>query len=69
MEKYSLAGVDRSASGIILYVWKVMSECGFSGDDKIEYKKKALSSGYDNLIYVSREMIDKCNKIISGGKK
>lgn len=63
MEKYSLVGVDGNAYSIMAYVWNAMEHCGFTKEERKEYQKKAMSSDYDNLLYVSFEMIDKCNDI------
>ena len=60
-EKYSLVGVDGNAYSVMGYVVKCMRNEGFSKEEIDNYYKDATSSDYDHLIYVSVEMIDKCN--------
>lgn len=61
--KYDLVGIDGNAFCIMGYVMKAMKECKFSKTDRDAYYKDATSSNYDHLLYVSVEMINKCNEI------
>lgn len=61
--KYDLVGVDGNAFFIMGYVINAMKECKFSKSDVDAYYKDATSRDYNHLIYVSMEMIDKCNDI------
>ncbi len=61
-EKYTLVGVDGNAYRIMGYVKNAMRECGFSADEISAYTKDAMSSDYSNLVFVSMDMIDKCNE-------
>lgn len=61
--KYNLVGIDGNAFFIMGYVMNAMKECKFSKTDIDSYYKEATSSDYYHLIYVSAQMIDKCNEI------
>ena len=59
---YDLVGVDGNAFSVMAYVVKAMRREGFSSASIAEYKKAAMSSGYDNLIAESVKYIDMCNE-------
>lgn len=61
MEKYSLNGVNRNAFSVIAYVAKAMEREGFSQDKIISFKKEAMSSDYDDLLYTAMDMVDELN--------
>lgn len=61
-KKYSLVGVDGNAFFVMGYVKNAMRECGFSKVEMEDYISKATSGDYNNLICVSAEMIEECNK-------
>jgi len=61
-EKYTLVGVDGNAFNIMGYVRGAMRACRFSADEISAYTKDAMSSDYNHLVFVSLNMIDKCNE-------
>lgn len=61
--KYDLVGVDGNAFAVMGYVLRVMKECNMSKEEQSDYQTKAMSGDYNNLLAVSVEMIDLCNKI------
>ena len=61
--RYDLVGVDGNAFSVMDYVLKAMKECKMSKGEQLYYQIKATSSDYNNLLAVSIEMIDICNKI------
>ena len=61
--KYDLVGVDGNAFAVMVYVLKAMKECKMSKEEQSDYQTKAMSGDYNNLLVVSIEMIDICNKI------
>ena len=61
--KYNLVGVDGNAFSVMAYVLKAMKECKMSKEEQSDYQIKAMSGDYNNLLAVSVEMIDMCNKI------
>lgn len=61
--KYDLVGIDGNAFAIMGYVLKAMKECKISKGEQLYYQMKAMDSDYNNLLAISVEMIDKCNKI------
>jgi len=61
--KYDLVGVDGNAFAVMGYVLKAMKECKMSKEEQSDYQTKAMSGDYDNLLAISVEMIDICNKI------
>lgn len=65
MEEYTLVGVNGNAFSVMGYVSNAMRECKFTRQEIDEYRKKAMSGNYDNLIAVSLDYIDKCNEIIN----
>jgi hypothetical protein len=65
MEEYTLVGVNGNAFAIMGYVSNAMIECKFTRQEIDEYRKKAMSGNYDNLLAVSLDYIDRCNEIIN----
>lgn len=65
MEEYTLVGVNGNAFAIMGYVSNAMRECKFTRQEIDEYRKKAMSGNYDNLLAVSLDYIDRCNEIIN----
>lgn len=63
-KNYTLVGVDGNAYAVMGYVSKAMRETGFSKDEIDRYHKAAMSGDYDNLLRVSVEQIDICNKYV-----
>ena len=61
-QKYTLVGVDGNAFNIMGYVRNAMKERRFSADEISAYTKDAMSSDYNHLVFVSLNMIDKCNE-------
>lgn len=61
--KYDLVGIDGNAWSVIGYVCNAMFEQGFTKAERTEYRKRAMSGDYDNLLCESVQMIDKCNEI------
>lgn len=60
--KYTLVGVDGNAFSVMAYTKTVMKKSGFSNEEVTEYLSKATSGDYNNLLCVSMEMIEECNK-------
>ena len=60
--KYSLVGVDSNAYAVIGYVKRCMREVGMSQEEQITYIEDATTGDYHHLLYVSSEMVDKCNR-------
>ena len=63
--KYDLVDVDGNTFAMMSYVLKTMKECGCNKVDQAIYVENAKSGNYDNLLAVSIEMIDVCNKILN----
>lgn len=61
--KYSLVGIDGNAYSVMGYVSNAMKECGFTKDAINEYRAKAMSSDYINLLRVSLDYTEMCNII------
>lgn len=61
--KYDLVGVDGNAFAVMGYVLNAMRECKMSKEEQSDYQTKVMSSDYNNLLAISVEMIDICNKI------
>ena len=59
---YSLVGVDGNAFSVMAYTKNAMRQSGFSQTEINEYLEKATSSDYSNLLCLSAEMVEKCNK-------
>ena len=64
--KYTLVGVDGNAYAIMGYVRRCMREVGMSQKQVDAYIKDATSDNYTHLLYVSSEMVDKCNRWAEG---
>jgi hypothetical protein len=60
-EKYSLIGVDGNAFSVMGYVRSALKKEGLSNLCE-EYSHQAMSSDYSNLLCVSMDYIEKCNK-------
>lgn len=60
--KYDLVGIDGNAFSIIGYTSRAMKETGFTYDEIADYKRSAMKSDYDNLLYVSAQKIDEANE-------
>lgn len=60
--KYDLVGIDGNAFSIIGYTSRAMKETGFTYDEIADYKRSAMKSDYDNLLYVSCQKIDEANE-------
>lgn len=60
--KYDLVGIDSNAFSIIGYTSRAMKETGFTYDEIADYKRSAMKSDYDNLLYVSAQKIDEANE-------
>ena len=67
--KYDLVGVDGNAFAVMGYILKAMKECKMSKEEQSDYQSKAMSGDYNNLLAVSIEMIDKCNKICDSSEE
>lgn len=61
--KYDLVGINGNALSIMSYVIQAMKECGFSDVERNAFFKEATKGSYDSLVYLSVEMINKCNHI------
>lgn len=62
MKYYNLFGVDGNAYSIMGYTSRAMKETGFTYDEIAEYKRSAMKSDYDNLLYVSAQKINEANE-------
>ena len=59
--KYTLVGVDGNAYAVMAYVANAMKREGFTRAEIDEYRKKAMSSDYNNFICVSLEYVELAN--------
>lgn len=57
---YDLVGIDGNAFSVMGYVSKALKHTGHS-DLVDEYREKAMSGDYDNLLMVSQKYIDIAN--------
>ena len=64
--KYSLVGVGGNAYSVMGYVKRCMREVGMSPEQRTAYIEDATSDDYHHLLYVSLEMVDKCNRWAEG---
>ena len=64
--KYSLVGIDGNAYSIMGYVKRCMREVGISQEEQLTYIEDATDSDYHHLLYISSEMVDKCNRYANG---
>lgn len=62
---FDLVGIDGNAFSVMCYVIRAMKKCKFTKAEQDAYRKDAMSSDYDHLLYVSIEMVDRCNEKIS----
>ena len=60
--RYDLVGIDGNAFSVMGYVMNSMCKERFTRQEIDEYRKKATSSDYHNLLCVSVEYVDKCNE-------
>lgn len=60
--KYTLVGVDGNAYVVMGYVKGAMREVGMSQGEREAYVADATSDDYKHLLYVSMDMLDKCNE-------
>lgn len=76
-KKYDIGGINGNAYCIMGYVSTAMAqECEAMGWDAAALKKEkdayladAMSGDYNHLVAVSRKMVDRINKTISGGSE
>ena len=66
-KQFSLVGVDGNAFSVMGYVCKAMKSVGFNQDQVDVYKASAMNGTYYDLLNVSMEYIEKCNKRLSKG--
>jgi len=69
MEKYSLVGINGNAFAIMDYVIEAMRECNKTEKEILQYKEEAMSSDYNNLLYVSADMIEELNELITKAER
>lgn len=60
--RYTLVGVDGNAYSVMGYVKGAMREVGMSQDEQKAYVADATSGNYNHLLYVSMDMLEKCNE-------
>lgn len=69
MKPFTLVGVDGNAFSVMGYVTNAMRTAGMSAAERDIYRSMAMSGDYNNLLYISCEMIDKVNqKLVEMGK-
>jgi hypothetical protein len=61
-KKYNLVGIDGNAFSVMGYVRSAMREQKFTSEEIKNYTDRAMSSDYNNLLCVSIDMIEQCNK-------
>jgi len=61
MSNYSLIGIDGNAFSVMGYVTRAMRKEGKSKEEIDEYRAKAMSGDYNNLLLESQEVIDELN--------
>ena len=59
---FGLVGVDGNAFSVMGYTKNAMKKCGFSKNEQADYLQKAMSGDYDNLLAVSLNVLDECNR-------
>lgn len=59
--KYDLTTVDSNAYCIMGYIIAAMRKEGYTEAQVKEYRSKAMSSDYNNLVAVSLDYLDKLN--------
>ena len=62
MKPFTLVGVDGNAFSVMGYVTNAMRTAGMSMAERDIYRSMAMSGDYNNLLYISCEMIDKVNR-------
>lgn len=62
MKAFDLVGIDGNAFNVMGYTVNAMKKAGYNPSDIAEYKRKATFGDYNNLLYLSMEMIDNCNE-------
>jgi hypothetical protein len=62
MKKYDLVGINGNAFNIIAYVKESMKKEKKSKEEIDKYISEAQSGDYDNLVFVSVNMIDELNE-------
>jgi len=62
MSRYSLIGVDGNSFCIMGYITKAMKREGLSKERIKEYREKAISGDYNNLLCISQDVIEKLNE-------
>lgn len=62
MKPFTLVGVDGNAFSVMGYVTNAMRTAGMSAAERDIYRSMAMSGDYNNLLYISCEMIDKVNQ-------
>lgn len=62
MKPFTLVGVDGNAFSVMGYVTNAMRTAGMSAAERDIYRSMAMSGDYNNLLYISCEMIDKVNR-------
>lgn len=60
--RYTLVGVDGNAYSVMGYVKGAMREVGMSQDEQKAYVADATSGDYKHLLYVSMNMLERCNE-------
>ena len=60
--KYDLVGIDGNAYSVMGYVRRAMFREKFTKKEIDNYLQDAMSDDYDHLLYVSVQMIEKCNQ-------
>lgn len=60
-EHYSLVGIDGNAYSIMGYVAKCMKRELYESIEIEDYRDRATSGDYDNLLKISQEVIDELN--------
>lgn len=61
-DEYTLVGVDGNAFSVMAYVAKCMKNENFSVKEIKEYRSKAMNGDYNNLLCVSMDYVEECNK-------
>ena len=62
MKPFTLVGVSGNAFSVMGYVTNAMRTAKMSAAERDIYRSLAMSGDYNNLLYISCEMIDKVNK-------
>ena len=62
MKPYDLVGVDGNAFAVMGYVSNAMRRSGFTSKERDEYLADAQSDGYNHILAVSMDMVEKVNE-------